>query len=86
MEACYINTAHPHFLNGHQAIAMVNERMNKETKPKTPSNGVLAASSTPETDSNGSLFGSFFSNNKKASTTKKSASPLLEAVGSFSLF
>lgn len=79
MEACYINTAHPHFLNGHQAIAMVNERMTKETKPKTPSNGVLAASSTPETDSNGSLFGSFFSNNKKASTTKKSTSPLLEA-------
>ncbi|KAI9468457.1 MAG: Dynamin central region-domain-containing protein [Benjaminiella poitrasii] len=27
METCYINTAHPDFLNGHQAIAAVNERM-----------------------------------------------------------
>ncbi|KAG2226760.1 hypothetical protein INT45_005725 [Circinella minor] len=27
MEACYINTAHPDFLNGHQAIAIVNEQL-----------------------------------------------------------
>ncbi|KAI9278847.1 Dynamin central region-domain-containing protein [Phascolomyces articulosus] len=32
MEACYINTAHPDFLNGHQAIAIVNEQLH----PKPP--------------------------------------------------
>ncbi|KAI9313509.1 Dynamin central region-domain-containing protein, partial [Dichotomocladium elegans] len=35
MEACYINTAHPDFLNGHQAIAIVNEQLHP--KPVTPS-------------------------------------------------
>ncbi|KAI8092650.1 Dynamin central region-domain-containing protein [Halteromyces radiatus] len=35
MESCYINTAHPDFLNGHQAIATVNERLH----PKPQTNG-----------------------------------------------
>ncbi|CAO3685670.1 unnamed protein product [Rhizopus stolonifer] len=77
MEACYINTAHPHFLNGHQAIAIINERMTRDTKPRSATNGTLSSSPIPETDSNGSLFGSFFSNNKKAN--KKTSSPVLEA-------
>ena len=34
MEACYINTAHPDFLNGHQAIAIVNEQLHP--KPQQP--------------------------------------------------
>ncbi|CAO3668955.1 unnamed protein product [Rhizopus stolonifer] len=72
MEAQYINTAHPHFLSGHQAIALVNERVTKDTKPKT-----TIASSTPETDSNGSLFGSFFSN-KKSTDVRKSATSFME--------
>lgn len=80
MEACYINTAHPHFLNGHQAIALVNERMSKETKPKAAPATALPASTIPDSDNSGSLFGSFFSGNKKAANAKKSASPLLDAV------
>ncbi|KAI9489837.1 putative vacuolar dynamin-like GTPase VpsA [Zychaea mexicana] len=37
MEACYINTAHPDFLNGHQAIAIVNEQLHpKPTQPTGP--------------------------------------------------
>ncbi|CEJ04678.1 hypothetical protein G6F70_008950 [Rhizopus microsporus] len=79
MEACYINTAHPHFLNGHQAIALVNERMSKETKPKAAPATALPASTIPDSDNSGSLFGSFFSGNKKAANAKKSASPLLDA-------
>ncbi|KAI9253591.1 Dynamin central region-domain-containing protein [Sporodiniella umbellata] len=84
MEAQYINTAHPHFLSGHQAIALVNERMSKDTKPKT-----IAPSATPETDSNGSLFGSFFSN-KRSNDTKKNNSfidsppTVLKATGDLS--
>ncbi|CAO3611591.1 unnamed protein product [Cunninghamella blakesleeana] len=37
MEACYINTAHPDFLNGHQAIAIVNDRLHP--KPQPTANG-----------------------------------------------
>ena len=32
MEACYINTGHPDFLNGHRAMAMVNERHTAEAR------------------------------------------------------
>lgn len=32
MEACYINTAHPDFLNGHQAIAIVNEQLHPKSQ------------------------------------------------------
>ncbi|ORY92150.1 Dynamin central region-domain-containing protein [Syncephalastrum racemosum] len=37
MEVCYINTGHPDFLSGHQAIAMVNEQMHP--KPPQPVGG-----------------------------------------------
>lgn len=33
MEACYINTAHPDFLSGHQAIAIVNEQLQAKNQP-----------------------------------------------------
>jgi dynamin 1-like protein len=94
MEACYINTAHPDFLNGHQAIAMVNERIQPKqpqanehsTKTNAKNNQVSAlqtnnsSSNLSETDSNGSLFGSFFSGNKK--TPNKSVSSIMDMVSS----
>lgn len=33
MESCYINTAHPDFLSGHQAIAIVNEQLQAKNQP-----------------------------------------------------
>ncbi|OBZ88894.1 Vacuolar protein sorting-associated protein 1 [Choanephora cucurbitarum] len=33
MEACYINTAHPDFLSGHQAITLVNEQLQAKNHP-----------------------------------------------------
>ncbi|KAI8390051.1 Dynamin central region-domain-containing protein [Blakeslea trispora] len=89
MEACYINTAHPDLLNGHQAVAAVNERImqknqqqieaapHKQSKNSAPnslqtSNGVAPE----EPSSNGSLFGSFFSGNKK--NTKKSLTSMMD--------
>ena len=33
MEACYINTAHPGFLSGHQAITLVNEQLQAKNHP-----------------------------------------------------
>ncbi|KAI7861187.1 Dynamin central region-domain-containing protein [Circinella umbellata] len=42
MEACYINTAHPDFLNGHQAIAIVNDQLSgkqqQQQQQQTPNN------------------------------------------------
>ena len=42
MEACYINTAHPDFLNGHQAIAIVNDQISgkqqQQQQQQTPNN------------------------------------------------
>ncbi|CAO3648648.1 unnamed protein product [Mucor hiemalis] len=90
MEACYINTAHPDFLNGHQAIATVNERINQKnqieqqqqhatTKSKNSPQAALQTNMS-ESESNGSLFGSFFSGNKKGATQqKKSAAAMMDA-------
>lgn len=91
MEACYINTAHPDFLNGHQAIATVTERINQKNhqqqhqiEPKkqqhNPTNALQtnALNAAEETNSNGSLFGSFFSGNKKT-VKKSSASSMMDA-------
>jgi dynamin 1-like protein len=77
MEACYINTGHPDFLNGHKAIALVTERINNKqaqanADPKTSKNQLaalqtnnLSNTSVDGTDSN-SFFGSFFSGAKKS--------------------
>ncbi|KAI8099913.1 Dynamin central region-domain-containing protein [Halteromyces radiatus] len=88
MEACYINTGHPDFLNGHQAIALVNEQLQAKTQPTAPTSEVKQQTKTPQqlalqtgqqtTTSNSDesgFFGSFFSGPKK---TKK-MSGLMEA-------
>jgi dynamin 1-like protein len=71
MESCYINTGHPDFLNGHKAMAAINDRMNqaKNPQPVDPKNRnsatpVLPPSLEPEATNNG-FFGSFFTGKKK---------------------
>ena len=71
MEACYINTGHPDFLNGHRAMAIVNDRHNankptqvdlKTGKPLPPSVPPRSASPSLPTDgseTNSGFFGSF---------------------------
>ncbi|ORY23446.1 Dynamin central region-domain-containing protein [Naematelia encephala] len=76
MQACYVNTTHPDFLNGHKAMAIVTERMNANKppeKPVDPKSSKLAAG----TLNNGrdldadfkkeepSFFGSFFAKDSK---------------------
>lgn len=90
MEACYINTGHPDFLNGHKAIALVTERLtNKQAQaaadPKASKNQLAALQtnnlSTPNVDSDGnSFFGSFFAGAKKS---KKSN--MMETVSTIEL-
>ncbi|KAI9010508.1 Dynamin central region-domain-containing protein [Phycomyces nitens] len=92
MESSYINTAHPDFLNGHQAIAMVNDQIQNKQQalavpenPKTNKsaqqlNALQASNSTSssqESDTNPSFFGAFFSGGKK--TKKQSVGNVMEA-------
>ncbi|PGG96558.1 vacuolar protein sorting-associated protein 1 [Helicocarpus griseus UAMH5409] len=97
MESCYINTGHPDFLNGHRAMAIVNERQNSgrptQVDPKTgkplPPSAVPPRSASPQLDSmsesNGGFFGSFFaSKNKKKMAAMEPPPPTLKASGTLS--
>ncbi|PCH38424.1 hypothetical protein WOLCODRAFT_136265 [Wolfiporia cocos MD-104 SS10] len=83
MQACYVNTTHPDFLNGHRAMAIVNDRMNANKPPPQaadPKSGRL----TPAQLNNNkdldvdvkqetSFFGSFFSAAKNGPKKKGAA-------------
>ena len=96
MEACYVNTGHPDFLNGHRAMAIVNEKHNAakpvQVDPKTGKPLPLSAqpprSASPSLDlSNGDsgFFGSFFaSKNKKKMAAMEPPPPTLKASGTLS--
>ncbi|KAI4140313.1 MAG: hypothetical protein L6R39_005852 [Caloplaca ligustica] len=96
MESCYVNTGHPDFLNGHRAMAIVNDRHNagKPTPvdPKTgkplPPGAVPPRASSPSldmADSGSGFFGSFFAQkNKKKMAAMESPPPQLKASGTLS--
>jgi replication fork clamp-binding protein CrfC len=96
MESCYINTGHPDFLNGHRAMAIVNERHTqakpiqvdpKTGKPIPGSTPVRTSSPTLDVmaDGNGGFFGSFFaSKNKKKMAAMEAPPPTLKASGTLS--
>ncbi|KAF2769805.1 hypothetical protein EJ03DRAFT_292578 [Teratosphaeria nubilosa] len=99
MEACYVNTGHPDFLNGHRAMAIVNERhlaqKPVQVDPKTgkplPASAQMAPprSASPSLDLNGEqgsgFFGSFFaSKNKKKMAAMEPPPPTLKASGTLS--
>jgi dynamin 1-like protein len=95
MESCYVNTGHPDFLNGHRAMAMVNERYNPskpvQVDPKSgkPLAGTPRAASPtvpdPEGGNNSGFFGSFFAaKNKKKAAAMEAPPPTLKASGTLS--
>lgn len=95
MEVCYINTGHPDFLNGHRAMAIVNERHNPkpvQVDPKSgkPIGGTPARTASPSLppDTNlesGGFFGSFFAaKNKKKAAAMEAPPPSLKASGTLS--
>ncbi|RPB03603.1 hypothetical protein L873DRAFT_1800710 [Choiromyces venosus 120613-1] len=92
MEACYINTGHPDFLNGHRAMAIVHDRHNSakpiQVDPKTgkplpggrDSPNPQSLDSTPE-----GFFQSFFaSKNKKKMAAMEPPPASLKASGTLS--
>ncbi|KAF9120494.1 vacuolar protein sorting-associated protein 1 [Mortierella sp. 14UC] len=88
MESCYINTGHPDFLNGHKAMAVINDRVNqaKNPQPVDPKNRNVAnlpPSLEPEPANNG-FFGSFFSSKKKRAGVMEPPPAVLKASGNLS--
>ncbi|KAF9338385.1 vacuolar protein sorting-associated protein 1 [Podila minutissima] len=90
MEGVYINTGHPDFLNGHKAMAVINDRINqaKNPQPVDPKNRHSAIANLPPSlepePTNGGFFGSFFSNKKKRSTVIEAPPAVLKASGNLS--
>lgn len=39
MQACYVNTTHPDFINGHKAMSVVSERLNTNKPQAQPADG-----------------------------------------------
>ncbi|KAI0692211.1 Dynamin central region-domain-containing protein [Cytidiella melzeri] len=75
MQACYVNTTHPDFLNGHKAMAMVTDRMNANKPPPDPKNPKLAINNSKDLDvevkkDEPTFFGSFFSSAKNGPKKK----------------
>ena len=89
MQACYVNTTHPDFLNGHKAMAIVTDRMNA-AKPQTPVPDPKSGKLPPGAINNNkdldvdakkeepSFFATFFSGAKNA--PKKKGVAVMEAV------
>ncbi|CAE6348071.1 unnamed protein product [Rhizoctonia solani] len=88
MQACYVNTTHPDFLNGHKAMSIVTDRLNAN-RPATPADNPKAGKLAPGTLNNNkdldvdskkeepSFFGSFFAGNKNQ--PKKKGAAVMEA-------
>ncbi|KAI0713495.1 Dynamin central region-domain-containing protein [Earliella scabrosa] len=71
MQACYVNTTHPDFLNGHKAMSIVTERMNAnkpqpthDPKKVTPAQLNNNRDLDVDTKEEPSFFGSFFAKNQ----------------------
>jgi dynamin 1-like protein len=89
MESCYINTANPDFLNGHRAMAIVNDRQQAakptQVDPKTGKplpQRATSPSLDAEAPKDNGFFGSFFaSKNKKKMAAMEAPPPSLKASG-----
>jgi dynamin 1-like protein len=94
MEATYINTGHPDFLNGQRAMAIVNDRQQAakptQVDPKTGKPLPARAQSpsldtTGEAQNNSGFFGSFWaSKNKKKMAAMEAPPPTLKASATLS--
>lgn len=81
MEASYVNTGHPDFLNGHRAMAIVEQKMHPtpaaQVNPKTgkPIPAAPTSPSLPDANNANGFFGSFFSSKSKKKLAAMEAPP-----------
>ncbi|KAJ8093081.1 vacuolar protein sorting-associated protein 1 [Marasmius tenuissimus] len=90
MQACYINTTHPDFINGHKAMSIVQDRL-ALNKPATPTPDPKSGKLAPGAINNNrdldveakkeepSFFGSFFAGSKATQKKKNPNAPVIEA-------
>ncbi|KAJ1816891.1 vacuolar protein sorting-associated protein 1, partial [Coemansia sp. RSA 2599] len=94
MEQGYINTAHPDFISGQRAIAIVNDRMHppKPAQPGAPQGAARPSMSINERSlddemnlpKDGGFFGSFWQNKKKKQPIMEAPPQVLRASGTLS--
>jgi len=92
MESCYINTGHPDFINGHRAMAIVNDRHSSskpvQVDPKTgkPLAGGRDSPAPTNVDSEkeGFFYSFFAAKNKKKMAAMEAPPPKLMASGTLS--
>ena len=85
MEAAYVNTGHPDFVDGHEAMNIVNQKYRpKEDKKAAPP--VVNPPPTATSSSKDGFFGSFFGSksNKKKMAMMEAPPPVLKASGTLS--
>jgi dynamin 1-like protein len=86
MQACYVNTTHPDFLDGHKAMAIVQDRLNPPKPPSTPDRATHRQKEADAINNNKNLdvdprrddsgfFGSFFSGKGKP-PAKRAGTPV----------
>jgi dynamin 1-like protein len=93
MQACYVNTTHPDFLDGHKAVAIVQERVNSAKPPQAapdPKSGRLAPGAVNnnkdldvDMKKEEGFFGSFFQNKNQP---KKKGAAAMEPVSHYPAF
>lgn len=83
MQACYVNTTHPDFINGHKAMALVSERMNANKPPPAETKGKLTSAQLNnnrdldvDMKEEQTFFASFFAKNQQ----KKKGVAAMDAV------
>ena len=69
MQACYVNTTHPDFINGHKAMSLVSDRLNSSKPQGQPADG---RSVDPKT---GKLLPGAINNNKDLDVDLKREEP-----------
>lgn len=69
MQACYVNTTHPDFINGHKAMSLVSDRLNSNKPQAQPADG---RSVDPKT---GKLLPGAINNNKDLDVDLKREEP-----------
>lgn len=80
MQACYINTTHPDFIGGHQATALVTEKLNAAKAPPAQHDPKRAINNNKDLDvdpkRDEGFFSSFFS---KGQQQKKKGAAAMDA-------
>jgi dynamin 1-like protein len=91
MQTCYINTTHPDFIGGHQATALITDKLNAAKGPPPPTDPKRAINNNKDLDvdlkKDEGFFSSFFSKGqpkKKGAAAMEAPPPVIRPQGALS--